>query len=212
MSAGRLIAGVFASLLATSAFAAGQRIDADTSHWIVYTVDIGEVTVSLSVPPNHRFKDQPTHLVRKLDSREPFRNLAFSAQYDYGWLRWDNIAQFEVTYTTVSLTKALAADVPLAEFRQELSRAVERADRRPSGARDWAIEEVAGSAAMRWMRSFDPADEFRETFAALCSPDLAIIVSPLYWGDELAKNIEWKRKRRALVRPMLEKIHCQEAT
>ncbi len=203
------LAALLALPVPTIALASGQKIETDVTLWIEYEIDYGEGRLSLRVPPNHRFRDLSHYLSRPFKSLEPDLNQVFTAQYDYGWRRWSNIAQFEVTYTLVRLVDPLLADVSLQDFRLALTKAIERAQDEPRGARDWSIEQFEGESSLRWMRSFDPNVEYAESFAALCSPTLALIVTPLYWGDDLASSLRWKAERRSLIRPLLSTVICE---
>jgi len=189
--------------------AAGQKIETDPKKWLAYEVDYGGGKVWLSVPPNHRFKELPQHLVRPFEASAPRMNQIFTAQYDYGWLRWKNISEFEVTYTVVKLTQALPADVQPLQFREAITRTVETATGRSTIAANYAAEAVADGVNRPWIRAYNPSDELAEWYATLCRPDLALIVTPWYLGEKLRQDPEWRANRRALLRQLLGPIRCQ---
>src|SRR5687767_9205791 len=79
------------------ALAAGQRVELNPDKWLSYEISWNAGVVRLKVPPNHRFKEAPLIQSVSISPAKQYEQI-FSAQYDYGWLRWSNVAQFDVTY------------------------------------------------------------------------------------------------------------------
>lgn len=196
------------SCICALTFAAGQRIESSPVKWLSYEIHSAGLIIFIKVPPGHRFKEDPHVISQPFDPGRPLIKQIFTAQYDYGWRRWANVAQFEVTYTLIRLSDSVGLDTPLPEFRAALNKAVQNGMGRPGGAKDWSIELVRlGSGS--WMRSFDPANPHSESYARICSSGIALVVTPRFLGDDLVRNSQWIKSRQELFRTMVANVRCE---
>lgn len=208
MKADLLILLVISMSILGITFAAGKRIDADKEKWLDYEIRYEGGLVSLKVPPNHRFKDKPRVFDKNFESPESILNQIFSAQYDYGWSRWDNVAKFEVVYTLARLGNSSSIETSLLELRPMLNRAL-RAELGHASSSEKMDAEIVSIANTPWMHLFDPEKPASEAYVRRCGTQFALLVAPGYFGKDFRRDSDWFKVRRALFREMVSEIKCQ---
>ena len=181
---------------------------ADVDNWLSYEIACDYGIIKLKVPPNHRFKQSPRRKQVLLDEARPVQQI-FSAQYDFGLLKWNDISHFEVVYALARLTEPLPSSTSLIEIKSKLNEMLRRRLGRPSAAEMWQSEIVSLESG-KWMRSFDPNDLFAESFFHRCGTQLVLIVSPAYFVDRRdSNNLMWLKTRQSLFKEMVSNIQCQ---
>ena len=180
---------------------------ADVENWLSYEITFEGGAITLKVPPNHRFKDSPRQKHVMLNDARPVQQI-FSAQYDFGLLKWNDIAHFEVVYTLVRFSKPLPNNTPLMEIKPYVNEMLRRRLGHPSAAEGWQAEIVSLDNG-EWIRSCEPSNSFTESFTRRCGTQLALIVSPAYFVDKRnGKNSEWLNARKSLFRKMVSNVRC----